>query len=739
MASLPSARPCVGAALVVTGLSLAFPALAQTSTDTPAAPPAATSSASGASSSTGSTSTGSTSTASSSSAPAAPAAAPAAPGDSAGGSLGTVVVSATGYEQNIADAPASISVITREQLEKQPYTDIVDAVRNIPGVSITGGGNSQDISIRGMAASYTLYLVDGRPVSAGRSVNTNGADGGKQIVLPPLSAIERIEVIRGPMSSLYGSDAMGGVVNIITRKAGGAWRGQVATEFILSDNEVSNNGQNHSFFAGGPLVPGLLGLKVNGGYTGYQESSFVGGSDNAESRPESKRREGGFELTLTPDMRNTFGLSMQMARQDTYKTAGRSLAVGSAESSYRFDKDVYALTHTGRYGNLRLNSYLQHDVSDKVQEQMNKETVSTLNSQATYLWGDHVFTFGGQYRYEKLTNETNGLLVAGAGRVPLEGAVASADRWLAALFAEADWRTTERFSLTTGLRYNRDEFFGGHFTPRLYGLYRLTPEWTMKGGVSTGYKQPSLSQSTAGIGTTTGGGGSPVAHSRALIIGNPDLKPEKSTSFEIGTAFQSLDRTLSASLMVFHTQFKDKIAEDRYCTSPGAANNNDYANWACPFGGNTYYFLSTNQNIDKATMQGVEATYDHRILPNLRVISSYTYTRSEQKTGTFAGQPLNKQPRHMLNAMVDWQITPQWNTWVQANYRSRTSDFLSRTTMGAGTPGYALFDMGLVYRINKTARVKAGVYNLANKRITNENFGVVLDGRRYVAGLTFDF
>ena len=105
------------------------------------------------------------------------------------------VVTAAGYEQNIADAPASISVITREQLEKQSYTDITDAVRNIPGVYVTGGGNMQDISIRGMSSNYTLYLVDGRPISAGRMVNTNGSDGGKQIGLPPVSMIERIDVI----------------------------------------------------------------------------------------------------------------------------------------------------------------------------------------------------------------------------------------------------------------------------------------------------------------------------------------------------------------------------------------------------------------------------------------------------------------------------------------------------------------------------------------------------------------
>ena len=90
-------------------------------------------------------------------------------------------------------------------------------MRDIPGVYVSDGGNIQDITIRGMDDAYTLYLVDGRPISAGRNVNTNGSDGGKQIAMPPLAMIERVQAIRGPMSSLYGSEAMGGVINIITR------------------------------------------------------------------------------------------------------------------------------------------------------------------------------------------------------------------------------------------------------------------------------------------------------------------------------------------------------------------------------------------------------------------------------------------------------------------------------------------------------------------------------------------
>lgn len=650
----------------------------------------------------------------------------------------TVVVTASGHEQNIADAPASISVITREELEKQSFTDIADAVRNIPGVNVTNGGNMQDISMRGMAASYTLYLVDGRPVSTGRTVNTNGADGGKQIGLPPLSMIERIEVIRGPMSSLYGSDAMGGVINIITRKVTDQWHGQISSEYTKSFNDISNDGQQVEAFVAGPIIAGLLGLKAGGGYTGFDEATFIGGDDGAASRPESKRKTGNLEFTLTPDRNNTVKLGYTSARQDTTHTPGKSIAptATGVPTQYRYDKDIYTLSHDGRYGNLMTNTYFQHDVSDKVQDLAKKETVNILNSQGTYAWGNHMITFGAQYKTEKVINETNGLLTA----LPGIG-VRSADRWLGAVFAEVDWSVTQKLSVTTGLRYNRDEFFGGHLSPRVYGIYRHTPQWTFKGGVSTGYKQPSLAQSTPGIGSTTGGGNwqAYAPNNRALSIGNADLKPETSTSFEFGAAFQSADQKLNASLMVFHTNFDDKIAEDRYCTSPNAANNNDYANWACSFGTNRYYFLSTNKNIDKARMQGLEATMDYRFSPALKLSSSYTFTRSEQLSGENAGLPLTKQPKHMFNAIADWSVNSRLNAWVQTNYRGKTSDYLSRTTMADGTPGYALLNLGVVYRLSDKARLRAALHNVTDRKVTNSTYGVVLDGRRMTVGMTVDF
>ncbi|MGO4840407.1 TonB-dependent receptor plug domain-containing protein, partial [Rhizobiaceae sp. 2RAB30] len=126
--------------------------------------------------------------------------------------LQQIVVTATGFEQNVKDAPASITVITREELEKGNFRDLTDALRDVQGVAVTGVANEKDILIRGLPGAYTLILVDGKRQST-RDARTNGNAGFEQSFIPPVAAIERIEVVRGPMSSLYGSDAMGGVIN----------------------------------------------------------------------------------------------------------------------------------------------------------------------------------------------------------------------------------------------------------------------------------------------------------------------------------------------------------------------------------------------------------------------------------------------------------------------------------------------------------------------------------------------
>jgi len=158
----------------------------------------------------------------------------------AGAGLKEVVVTATGFEQEVVDAPASITVISQEELKKRPFRDLTDALRDVEGVTITGTASEKDIFIRGLPGAYTLILVDGKRQST-RDARTNGNSGFEQSYIPPLEAIERIEVVRGPMSSLYGSDAMGGVINIITKKVARQWGGSLSVDTTLQQHGDSGD------------------------------------------------------------------------------------------------------------------------------------------------------------------------------------------------------------------------------------------------------------------------------------------------------------------------------------------------------------------------------------------------------------------------------------------------------------------------------------------------------------------
>src|SRR5690554_4026717 len=178
-----------------------------------------------------------------------------------------IVVTAAGFEQKITDAPASISVVTREELSVRPYMTLIDAVRDLEGVDV---GETSDktgqktISMRGMGPDYTLILIDGRRQNNHGDIYPNNFGGNQFNHVPPLDMIERIEVIRGPASTLYGADALGGVINIITRKVSNRWTGSATFGHNIQENSDFGSDTSVDFALSGPLVPDPLGLTVRG-------------------------------------------------------------------------------------------------------------------------------------------------------------------------------------------------------------------------------------------------------------------------------------------------------------------------------------------------------------------------------------------------------------------------------------------------------------------------------------------
>ena len=620
----------------------------------------------------------------------------------------TMVVTASGFQQKIQDSAASISVIPRQQIEDKAYRDVTDALKDVPGVVVTGGASSSDISIRGMSSKYTLILVDGKRVDT-RGTRPNSDNAGiEQGWLPPMEAIERIEVVRGPMSSLYGSDAMGGVINVITRKTSRTeWKGSLHGDATLQENRDSGDLFQTNAYASGPLIEGLLGVRVNGLLSRRAEDKIANGYN------EQRMRSGTAVFSLTPDEKNEFDFEIGRSLQDRNSHLGKSRSpTMTGDNLERHERTNYALTHNGYYDFGNTTSYIQREETKNPGRQM-KMNNTIFNTQNQIELGSHMLNVGGQYRYEELHDSE-----------PPVKPIDKLTRWSWALFAEDEWAMTNDFSLTSGIRFDKDQNYGNHWTPRMYGVWHLTEQWTLKGGVSAGYRSPDLRQSSAGWNQITGRG-------TGIIRGNPDLKPEKSLSEEIGLMWDSLEG-INAGVTVFNTDFKDKITEIRTCDIKQGDKE-------CLAGNTSYNFISDRVNVDKANMRGVEATFGWQINKDWKWNTNYTYTASEQKSGDFQGKPLNQMPKHMLNTVLDWQATQDLSLWSRVNFRSKTSEYLNRTSMAKSTPSYTFVDAGLSYQAAKNLQLTGGVYNILDKTVDYDHYNTTLDGRRYTVGMTYNF
>ncbi|GHA93274.1 ligand-gated channel protein [Modicisalibacter luteus] len=629
--------------------------------------------------------------------------------------LDDVVVTAAGYEQQVKNAPASISVLEREELEDRYFNDVTDALRSIPGVIVTGGGagdNGADISIRGMPAQYTLILVDGKPRST-RETRPNGSAGFEQDWLPPLQAIERIEVIRGPMSTLYGSDAMGGVINIITRKVADEWHGSLQASTVIQDSNDSGDSQQTNVYLSGPLKKDLLGLEVYGQVQHRDEDDILNGYEEKSLRSMTAR------LSLTPTLNHEFTLEGGTVEQTRESNMGRSAASegcrgGCSDSYDEFTHEHVAVTHTGRWDIGTSDTYVQRETSENESREISITNTKVKTSLVMPL-DAHIVTVGADYEEEELEDYTSNQV---SDRTEVE-----ASQW--ALFAEDEWLLTDTFSLTGGIRLDDSENYDSHISPRLYGVWNFTPQWTLKGGVSTGYYAPGLRETTAEWGAASRGG---------TTYGNPDLEPETSVNKELGLLYNARNG-LSAGITVFHNDFKDKITRVRCGSATSCPAVTEYDT-----DDDGSLLTNTRINVDEAVTQGVEVSLSAPLTPTLELSTSYTYTDSEQKSGEYEGEPLTQLPKHQATAGLDWQATQRLSPWARVTYRGEESQPTTGPSSSAlVAPSYTFVDTGIGYQLTDQAKVNVGVYNLFDETITYDEYGYVEDGRRYWVGLNVNF
>ncbi|OCG00891.1 TonB-dependent receptor domain-containing protein [Gilliamella sp. wkB112] len=624
--------------------------------------------------------------------------------------IDTMVVTASGFSQQIKEAPATISVITPEEISNKPYRDVTDALKDIPGVTITGGGDATDISIRGMDAKYTMILVDGKKIST-RETRPNGDNSGfEQGWLPPLTAIERIEVVRGPMSSLYGSDAMGGVINIITKKVSNNWHAGLRLESVMPYHSDEKNTYTSSFSTMGPIIDDILGIQLYGQYSNRHEDRFLNG------HAEQKLRSLNGKLTLNATETQTFDFDFGRALQNSKASPNKTRTVKQGVFERDNHRNSFALTHNGLFNDVSTTSFVAYEENNNPDRKM-KIRNTDLDSRVTIPFSINMLTVGGKYNYQELHDKGN----------KLEGGITKIDRWNYALFSEDELSILENWNLTLGLRYNKDENYGSNWNPRVYSVWNIDDNFTLKGGYSTGYATPNLRSVVSDWGQGTGGW-----KYDGIVLGNPNLKPEKSNNFEIGIGYTN-DYGIDASATAFYTKYKDKIQTQTICQGDAGSKK-------CGIAGvkRKYDLVQTRENVDKADLKGLELSFKTPLFTNFSLSSNYSWTKTEQKSGVNKGKPLNRTPKQKFNTQLDWYITNQWDLWTKVAYYG-----IETTTNRDGKkteyPGYTFWDVGASYNINKQAKIYAGVYNLFDKDVSNEDFGKTLEGRRYFVGTEINF
>ena len=323
--------------------------------------------------------------------------------------LNTIVVTASGTEVNVKDAPASISVVTSEDIQRQPFNSIAEVLSDLPGV--TGGysnvGAGSKITFRGMPDKYTLILVDGKRIGNQSLLGhrPDKVDQDLNWITPEM--IERIEVVRGSMSTLYGSEAVGGVINIITKKVPNELSGSISVNYSKPDTSQRGDTKTYGATLAGPLTESL-GFRLGANRTDRAADKEADGGSGSTADTVNGR----LTWALSDSQTLNFDASWGNDKSETEETAGEQFG-------YEMERFGLGIGHEGQFSNgLTTNIDLYHNeiqnndqsfVNDDKVETKALETVLDLKAtQEHQIFGKrNDLTVGAQYKYEQVSNASN--------------------------------------------------------------------------------------------------------------------------------------------------------------------------------------------------------------------------------------------------------------------------------------------------------------------------------------------
>ena len=686
-----------------------------------------------------------------------------------------------------------VSRISKDDIDKRPVAnDISEFVRTMPGVNLTGNtatgqrGNKRQIDLRGMGPENTLILIDGKPVNSRQSErismrgerNTRGDSN-----WVPVEEIESITVLRGPAATRYGSGAMGGVVNIVTKKVSKEFKGQVNLYANQPQDSKEGATRRIGFNLSGPIIQDTLGFRIYGNLNKTDADAAdinAGHGNDSAAGVEGVRNKdiaGRLQWKISPAQ--TLILDSSYSRQgniyngDTQNSNPRSALVNSLADSKaetaRLYRSAYSLTHDGawEWGDTKnvisyertINSHLPEGLAggpegsytglDFVQSRLKNLRFSSEANIPFKLGVDNVLTVGAEFTDSKLddpASNTQGFKDQGKtdafnGISATRGGKASQRNWAA--YVEDNISLTDKTHLIPAIRFDHNSDSGSNWSPALNFSHQIGENWLVKGGIARAYKAPNLYQTNPDFILYTRGQGCPLNAPnsvRCYYMGNSNLKPETSINKEIGLEFNK--NGWQASATYFHNAYRNKIVigDQLIATS-------NIGNWLLQW-----------ENTPKATISGIEGNLVIPLHDTLKWSNNFTYMH---KSEDYQGNPLSLVPKHTINSTLSWTPNERFDANLTFTHYGRTkprsvavnhleqkgnpragvaalSSEHSQTQVGS----YGIWGINAGYNWNKRVAVRGGISNLFDKKLYRTTAGAQTyneHGRAFYGSLKVSF
>ena len=609
-----------------------------------------------------------------------------------------VVVTANRSATPVDEVGQQVTVLTLPQIRLDQETGIADILARTPGVVVTrngGPGQTTSLNIRGAESAQTVVLIDG--VKVNDPSNVGAAYDFANLIAGDVS---RIEVLRGPQSTLYGSEAIGGVVNVITNDA---------TRPLEGDAQAEGGSYGTAYVRGG------IGGKD--GPTTFRLGAYYNSTDSVSAfdRAFGGREADGFH-TAGASGRFTYDLTPEVQFDErAYYTFSRTEFDGFDTPTFTFGDDAefgrvqqvvdYTGLNVSTLGGRLKNriAYEYNELDRRTEDQttgLNKATfdglgrVQTFDYEGTFAIAPrYTLVFGAQDERSQFSTDSPAF-----DPVPLPPPT-KANVSIASGYGQITGQVLPNLTLTGGVRYDAHSTFGDHVTGQASAAWVARPGTVLRASFGQGFKAPSLYQLYSPYGSLS-------------------LRPEEANGWDAGVEQHLLDDTVVLQATYFGRRTHNLIE-----FTPTSAP---------PYG--------AYQNVDKAEAEGVELEGQWHVTRALDLTANYTFDDDEDRSpqSPTRGRQLIRRPKNTANLTATYVWPVRLSTSVAVRYAGNTFDVDQDTGDTVVVDSYTLVDLRASYPLRNDIELYGRVENLADKRYeTTYQYGTL--GRAAYAGVRVSF